>query len=86
MLKTGEKYVSGAVQVPTVAGGMVVGTTVGGALVEQVIAVSYDEAYKRELRHFHDCVVFDREPLTNGGDGRGDLAFAVNLVRGFGVG
>jgi predicted dehydrogenase len=60
--------------------------TVGGALVEQEIAVSYDEAYKRELRHFHDCVVFDREPLTNGEDGRGDLAFAVNLVRGFGVG
>jgi predicted dehydrogenase len=58
--------------------------TIDGALVEQQMAVSYDEAYKRELRHFYDCIVSGKEPLTNGEDGQADLAFAVNLVRAFG--
>jgi len=54
--------------------------TIGGALVHQDIVTSYDEAYKRELRHFHDCIVNDREPLTNGEDARKDLELAVRMI------
>jgi len=55
--------------------------TVGGALIEQEIAASYDEAYKRELKHFYDCVANDMEPLTDGKDGKKDLEFAINIIQ-----
>jgi len=55
--------------------------TIGGALVTQEIVASYDEAYKRELRHFHDCVINDLDPLTNGEDARKDLEFAIQVIR-----
>jgi len=55
--------------------------TIGGALIEQEIIASHDEAYKRELKHFHDCVVNDVEPLTNGEDGRKDLEFAIQVIQ-----
>lgn len=55
--------------------------TVGGALIQQEVVASYDEAYKRELRHFHDCVVNDVEPRTNGKDGRKDLEFAIHIIQ-----
>jgi len=55
--------------------------TAGGALIEQEIIASYDEAYKRELRHFYDCVVNDVEPRTSGEDGRKDLEFAIRIIQ-----
>mgnify|MGYP000207691083 CR=1 FL=1 len=54
--------------------------TVGGALIKQEIVASYGESYKRELEHFYDCVVNDRDPLTNGEDGKKDLEFAINII------
>lgn len=54
--------------------------TVGGALIEQEIVASYGESYKRELRHFYDCVVNDIEPLTDGEDGKKDLEFAIHII------
>jgi predicted dehydrogenase len=54
--------------------------TVGGVLIHQEISASYDEAYKRELKHFHECVVNDVEPLTNGEDGKKDLEFAIRII------
>jgi predicted dehydrogenase len=56
--------------------------TFGGALIQQEIVASYDEAYKRELRHFYNCVVNDVEPRTSGKDSRKDLEFAINIIRG----
>jgi predicted dehydrogenase len=55
--------------------------TVEGALTRQEIVASYDEAYKRELKHFYDCVVNDVEPLTNGQDGKRDLELAIGLIQ-----
>jgi len=55
--------------------------TVGGALIQQEIVASCDEAYKRELKHFYDCVVNDVQPRTDGEDGRKDLEFAIRLIQ-----
>ena len=55
--------------------------TVGGALIQQEIVASCDEAYKRELRHFYDCVVNDVQPRTDGEDGKKDLEFAIRIIQ-----
>lgn len=44
-----------------------------GTAWEKSLTVSYEEAFKRELIHFHDCVVEGRTPLTSGAEGRQDL-------------
>ncbi|MFW6116473.1 MAG: Gfo/Idh/MocA family protein [bacterium] len=55
--------------------------TVGGVLVEQEVVASYDEAYKRELKHFYECVANDVHPLTDGEDGRKDLELAISMIQ-----
>ena len=55
--------------------------TVGGALIQQEIVASYGEAYKRELKHFYDCIVNDIEPRTDGEDGKKDLEFAIRIIQ-----
>ncbi|QCX80777.1 Inositol 2-dehydrogenase/D-chiro-inositol 3-dehydrogenase [Streptomyces sp. YIM 121038] len=45
-----------------------------GALVERRIQVSYDEAFREELRAFHSCVVDGTPPLTDVRDAREDIA------------
>jgi predicted dehydrogenase len=45
----------------------------GGASFEKAVIVSYEEAFKRELEHFHACIVEGREPLTSGREARQDL-------------
>jgi predicted dehydrogenase len=47
---------------------------------KQVIS-SYDEAFRREWQHFHDCILQDRQPKTNAMEAKEDLAFAVELTR-----
>jgi predicted dehydrogenase len=54
--------------------------TVNGAMVQQEIVTSHDEAFKREVRHFYDCIVKDIEPITNGEDARKDLEFAIAMI------
>jgi predicted dehydrogenase len=39
-----------------------------------VETTSYEEAFKAELVHFHDCVTRERRPETDGRDGLGDVA------------
>jgi len=53
----------------------------GSSAVRKRILTSYDEAFKREWRHFYDCVRHDREPRTNGEMAREDLEFAVKLMK-----
>ena len=48
-----------------------------------VKTVSYDEAFKRELREFHACVVEARESRTPGTDALRDIALAQAIVRCF---
>jgi predicted dehydrogenase len=67
-----------AMNTPTV---LRVQETADGALIQHEIIASYDEAYKRELQHFYDCVANDREPLTNGEDAKRDLELAIGMVR-----
>ena len=44
------------------------------------VNVSFAEAFKEELLHFYECICADREPLTNGEDGREDIAFLQKIV------
>jgi predicted dehydrogenase len=48
-----------------------------------VQTVSFDEAFKRELREFHACVTDDREPRTPGADGLRDIALCESIVRSY---
>jgi predicted dehydrogenase len=43
--------------------------------------VSYEEAFKRELREFADCVRTGREPRTSGADGLADLRLCEAIAR-----
>jgi len=53
----------------------------GESASRRQIVTSYDEAFKREWRHFYDCIVNDKTPITNGDVGKRDLEFAVELMR-----
>src|SRR5262245_17206438 len=52
----------------------------GGAEWRKRVHVAYAEAFKEELLHFHDCVTNDRQPLTDGRDGREDIAVLQEIV------
>ena len=43
--------------------------------------VSYEEAFKRELLEFYDCVVSDREPRTTAAEATRDVALCQAIVR-----
>jgi len=43
------------------------------------VVVSYEEAFKQELRHFYDCVSEGRRPETDGRVGRDDIAVAFDI-------
>jgi predicted dehydrogenase len=43
--------------------------------------VSYDEAFKRELVEFSDCIVSGREPRTSAADGLRDVRLAEAIAR-----
>ncbi len=51
-----------------------------GAEYRKRVNVSYAEAFKEELLHFHDCIHADREPLTNAAEGKDDIAFLQKVV------
>ena len=53
----------------------------GAASIEKKVVASFDEAFKREWRHFYDCVIEDREPITNGEEGKRDIEFLIDLIK-----
>ncbi|NMB90399.1 MAG: Gfo/Idh/MocA family oxidoreductase [Chloroflexi bacterium] len=53
----------------------------GAAAVRRSIVASYDEAFKREWRHFYHCISADRAPHTGPAEAREDLAFGVELMK-----
>ncbi len=53
----------------------------GDTCVNKRVLVSYDEAFKREWRHFYDCIVNDKEPITSGQKGRRDIAFLIDRLK-----
>jgi predicted dehydrogenase len=48
---------------------------------EREDVISYDEAFKRELLEFADCVSTGREPRTSGADGLADLRLCEAVAR-----
>ncbi|HWE13892.1 MAG TPA: Gfo/Idh/MocA family oxidoreductase [Solirubrobacteraceae bacterium] len=48
---------------------------------ERAEIVSYDEAFKRELVEFADCIATGREPRTSGHDGLADLRLCEAVAR-----
>lgn len=44
--------------------------------------VSYEEAFKRELIEFHDCITQERDPRTPGIDALRDVALCEAIIRG----
>jgi predicted dehydrogenase len=51
-----------------------------GAEFRKRVNVSYAEAFKQELLHFHECVSAGREPLTNAVEGKDDIAFLQKVI------
>lgn len=53
----------------------------GASFVEKHVTASFDEAFKRQWRHFYECVTQDKEPITSGAEGRADVALLANMVK-----
>jgi predicted dehydrogenase len=41
---------------------------------------SYQESFKEELAHFHECVVSGRQPVTSGRDAIHDIALCEAVI------
>ncbi|MGI8855660.1 MAG: Gfo/Idh/MocA family protein [Thermomicrobiales bacterium] len=52
----------------------------GGAEWRKRVNVSYAEAFIEEALHFHHCVTTGEQPLTDGRDGRADIALLQQIV------
>jgi predicted dehydrogenase len=53
----------------------------GDALVQRTITASYEESFRRELEHFHECVTTGRTPETPGSEGLEDVRLQIEIVR-----
>ncbi|QRN82056.1 Gfo/Idh/MocA family oxidoreductase [Chloroflexota bacterium] len=51
------------------------------ANVDKTVYVSYDEAFKREWRHFYECITEDKEPFTNSEKARNDIELSANIIK-----
>ena len=54
-----------------------------GTYHEDVITASYEEAFKEELIHFHECIVTGATPRTDVAIGRGDTELLLQFVERF---
>jgi len=52
----------------------------GTGYSERRVVASFDEAFRRELRHFHRCVTCGERCLTPGEEGRADIAWLTQLL------
>jgi hypothetical protein len=53
----------------------------GAPQYTRVVTASYQDAYKLEWVHFHDCITRGVEPLTTVQEARDDAAFFVEWAR-----
>jgi predicted dehydrogenase len=53
----------------------------GAAQSERAVTASFDEAFRREWRHFHHCVTSGAAPLTGAADGLRDVELLRAIVR-----
>jgi predicted dehydrogenase len=54
-----------------------------GAYCRREYTVNFEEAFKRELLHFHECVTAGKHPLTDGAEGKDDIAQAIAMFKAF---
>ncbi|WP_030559920.1 Gfo/Idh/MocA family protein [Streptomyces aureocirculatus] len=52
-----------------------------GTVVEQTVTGSYDEPFRAQLRHFHDCVTTAARPVTSGADALADIQLMTDMIR-----
>jgi len=52
-----------------------------GSAAEHVVTVSHDSSFRREWRHFADCIHGDATPRTPLADGLTDLELAVAIIQ-----
>jgi predicted dehydrogenase len=53
----------------------------GTQTIEKTITASYDESFRREWRHFYDCITTGVPPRTGVADGLRDVELLRNIVR-----
>jgi predicted dehydrogenase len=53
----------------------------GDALVQRRVTASYEEAFRRELEHFHECVTSGKEPDTSGRDSVEDVRLQIAMIK-----
>jgi len=51
------------------------------ANVNKAIHASFDSAFKREWRHFYECVTEDKAPIANSEKGRNDVELSINIIK-----
>ena len=54
-----------------------------GAYTRREYLVNFEEAFKQELLHFHECVTTGRHPHTDGTEGKADIAQAIAMFNAF---
>ena len=52
-------------------------------IVESRTTASYEEAFKLELIHFHDCIVHGKTPLTPATGGRAQIALLIDMIKAY---
>jgi predicted dehydrogenase len=62
---------------------VVVETMQDGGYVRQEHVLNFEEAFKQELLHFHECVTTGVQPLTNAEEGKADVAQAIEMFKAF---
>jgi predicted dehydrogenase len=50
---------------------------------ERQVLACYEESFKRELCHFHECIVEDKQPLTSGEEGRTDIRLLIDMIEAY---
>jgi predicted dehydrogenase len=58
-------------------------TTEQGVYMRHEHVVSYEEAFKQELLHFHACITTGIHPLTDGVEAKADIAQAIAMFNAF---
>ena len=52
-----------------------------GRTVRREPALDWENPFRRELRHFHDCIVNDKEPRASVQSARDDVSLVIDIIR-----
>jgi predicted dehydrogenase len=53
----------------------------GNRIEEKTVMESNESAFKRELKHFHQCIVNNTDPLTDGNEGKKDIELLLAIAK-----